>query len=200
MDKIIKSSPSSRIFVSVSTLAIVTLLTYSWIVAPQINYLQAAQQHKIISDNAEKKVISIKNQLQKRNAKLAELNQDLNEIRDNLFTYQEAKEFFSDFDRIALESGCNINALTFTPARSVVPDSQSEHIFSVILKSAEVVFTGKYETILKFHETLGGYRQRISIGNLLIKPNPNNTEEQDLLCSMTITIYLIENKEAISNE
>ena len=46
MDKFIKSSPSSKIFVSVSTIAIVTLTTYGWIVSPQISYLHAAQSCK----------------------------------------------------------------------------------------------------------------------------------------------------------
>ncbi len=197
-DKLIKSSPSSRIFASASTIAIVTLLTYSWIVAPQVNYLHAAQQHKAMSGNAEKRTISIKNQIHKNNAELTGLNQYIDEIRDSFFTPNEAKEFFSDLDLIALQSGCNISSLTFMSARSVVPDAGSEHFSSVILKGAEVIFTGQYDTILKFLETLSGYHQRISIGSLLIKPNPNNAE--DLLCSMTITIYLIENKETISNE
>ena len=197
-DKLIKSSPSSRIFASASTIAIVTLITYSWIVAPQVSYLHAAQQHKAMSGNAEKRTISIRNQIHKSNAELTGLNQYIDEIRDSLFTSDEAKEFFSDLDLIALQSGCNISSLTFMSARATVPDAGSEYFSSVILKGAEVIFTGQYDTILKFLETLNGYRQRISIGNLVIKPNPNNTE--DLLCSMTITIYLIENKETISNE
>ncbi|MHC4325179.1 MAG: hypothetical protein ACYSUX_13020 [Planctomycetota bacterium] len=198
MDKLIKSSPSSRVFASASTIAIVTLLTYSWIVTPQVNYLHAAQQQKAMSGNTEKRTISIKNQMHKSKAELTKLNQYIDEIRDGLFTPNEAKEFFGDLDLIAIQSGCNISSLTFMPARAVVPDAGSEHFSSIILKGAEVTFEGQYETILKFLETLSGYRQRISIGNLLIKPNPNNVE--DLLCSMTFTIYLIENKETISNE
>ena len=197
-DKLIKSSPSSRIFASASTIAIVTLLTYSWVVSPQVSYLHAAQQHKAMSGNAEKKTISIKNQVHKSNVELTGLKQHINAIRDSLFTPEEAKEFFSDLDLIALQSGCNISSLTFMSARAVVPDAGSEYFSSVILRGAEVTFAGQYGTILKFLETLSGYRQRISIGSLLIKPNPNNNE--DLLCSMTITIYLIENKETISNE
>lgn len=200
MDKLIKSSPSSKIFVSVSTIAIVTLATYSWVVSPQISYLHAAQQYKVIAHSTAQKATSIEDHVRKRKAELAGLHQEIDEIRDSFFTSDKAKEFFSDLELIALQCGCNISSLTFRSAGAVAAygGGGREYFPSVALKRAEIILTGQYDGIIKFLEKLSAYQERISVGSLLIKVSPNNIEE--LICSMTITIYLIEDKETISNE
>jgi Tfp pilus assembly protein PilO len=197
-DKFIKSSPSTKIFVSVSAVAIVTLLAYGWIVSPQISYLHAVQQHKTMARNAEQKTATIKNQVHKSQAELTDLSNRVDAIHDSFFTPAQANEFFSDLDMVAIQCGCNISSLTFMSSTAVVPEEGHEYFSSVVLKRAEIKLTGQYEEIMKFMKKLSGYRQRISVGSLLIKPNPQIG--QDLLCSMNITIYLIENKETISNE
>ena len=197
-DKFIKSGPGSKMFVSVSTIAIVTLATYSWIVSPQISYLHAARQQKVMNRNAEQKTLGLRNQAHKREAELTDLRNQIDAIRDSFFTPSEAHEFFSDLDTVAIQCGCNISSLTFMSAKTAAPEAGHEYFSSVALKRAEITLTGQYDGILAFLTKLGRYRQRISVGNLLIKPNPSNIEE--LICSMTTTIYIIENKEAISNE
>ena len=197
-DKLIKSSPSSKIFVSVSTIAIVTLATYSWVVSPQVSYLHAAQQYKVIAHSTAQKATSIEDHVRKRKAELAGLHRQIDEIRDSFFTPDKAKEFFSDLELIALQCGCNISSLTFRSAGAVAAYGDREYFPSVVLKRAEITFAGQYDGIIKFLEKLSAYQERISVGSLLIKVSPNNIEE--LICSMTITIYLIEDKETISNE
>lgn len=197
-DKFIKSSPSSKIFISVSTIAIVTLITYGWIVSPQISHLHAARQQKVMTRNAEQRNVSLKNQLHKQQTELTELRNQVGTINDSFFTSTEAHEFFSDLDTTALQCGCNISSLTFMSEKAVVPETEHEYFSSVVLKRAEITLTGQYDDILTFLTKLGGCRQRISIGSLLIKPNSDYID--DLICSTTITIYIIENKETISNE
>ena len=197
-DKFIKSSPSSKIFISVSTIAIVILTTYGWIVSPQISHLHAAQQKKVMTRNAEQRNVSLKNQLHKQQTELTELRNQVGAINDSFFTSTEAHEFFSDLDTTALQCGCNISSLTFMSEKAVAPETKHEYFSSVVLKRAEITLTGRYDDILTFLTKLGGCRQRISIGSLLIKPNSDYID--DLICSTTITIYIIENKETISNE
>jgi hypothetical protein len=198
-DKLIKSSPSSKIFVSVSTIAILTLTAYSWIVSPQISYLHAAQQHKTIARDTAEKAAGIEDHISKREAELTGLHSEINKIRDSFFTSHKAKEFFSDLELIASNSGCNISSLTFRSAGAVAPHTTDrEHFPSVVLKRAEIVLTGQYDGIIQFLEKLGAYQEQISVGSLIIRGNPNDIEV--LVCSMTITIYLIDDKETISNE
>jgi Tfp pilus assembly protein PilO len=197
-DKLIKSSPSSKIFISVSTIAIVTLATYSWVVSPQIGYLHAAQQYKVIARSTAQKAKSIEGHIQKRKAELAGLHQEIDGIRGSFFTPAKAKGFFSDLDLTALQYDCNIGSLTFRSAGTVAAYEGREYFPSVTLKRAEITLTGQYDGIIKFLEKLSSYQERISVGSLLIKVSPNNAEE--LICSMTVTIYLIEDKETISNE
>ncbi len=58
-DKVIKSSSTSKIIVSVCFVAIVTLAAYNWIVSPQTAYLHAAQQYEMMVGNAGKKTAVI---------------------------------------------------------------------------------------------------------------------------------------------
>jgi len=197
-DKFTKSSPSSKIFISVSAIAIVTLITYGWIVTPQISHLHAAQQKKVMIRNAEQKNVTLKKQVQKQEAELTELHSQVDAIRDSFFTKTEAHEFFSDLDTTALQCGCNISSLTFMSEKAVAPETEHKYFSSVILKRAEITFAGQYDGILTLLTKLAQSRHRISIGSLLIKPNSANID--DLICSMTITIYIIENKENIENE
>jgi Tfp pilus assembly protein PilO len=197
-DKFLKSGPTSKIFISVSTIAIVTLITYGWIVTPQISHLHAAQQQKVMIHNAEKKNVSLKSQIHKQEAELTKLQNQVEAINDSFFTLTEAHEFFSDLEMTALQCGCNISSLTFMSEKAVVPETDHEFFSSVVLKRAEITLTGQYDGILTFFAKLNQSKHLISIGSLLIKPNSGNTD--DLICSTTITIYIIENKETISNE
>jgi len=200
MDKFIKSSPNSKIVVSVSAIAVVTLMAYGWIVSPQISYLHAAQQHKAMNLNAEQKTVGLRNQKKKCQAELSELQKQIEAIRDSFFTPTEAQEFFTNLDMVAMRCGCKVSSLTFASTKAVTPQEGREYFSSVTLKRAEVTLTGNYDGILEFLKKLGEYPHRISIASLLIKPNPGIVEELELVCSMTITIYIIENKETMSDE
>ncbi|MCK5175599.1 MAG: hypothetical protein KAR47_19550, partial [Planctomycetes bacterium] len=60
----------------------------------------------------------------------------------------------------------------------------------------------RYENIIKFFMKLSSYSQRISVNELFIESTGYKTNE--LVCHITITIYLIEdegeNKETITDE
>ena len=198
-DKLIKSSPSSRIFISVATVAIISILTYGWIVSPQINYLHAAQRQKTMAHSTKQKIISVKNRVHKRKAKLVELQQEIAGIRDSFFTSKKAKEFFSDLELIASRCGCSINSLTFVSAQPIASKGQDQKDFSkVVLRRVEISLAGRYDGIIRFLEKLSSYPERVFIGSLLVKSSPNNARE--LICTMAVTIYLVEDKETISDE
>ncbi len=198
MEKVIKASPSIKIFVCVSTIVIVAFATYSWIVSPHISYLKAAERYERMTGSAGQKGTTIKNNIDTKQQELDGLKAEIDQIQNSFFTEEKAREFFSDLEPILVQSDCNIDTLTFLPPESIASQADSEQTSSVILKRAEVGFTGEYENIIKFLKKLSSYSQRVSIENLLIQSS--HFGQQRLTCYMTVTIYLIEDREKVKNE
>jgi Tfp pilus assembly protein PilO len=198
MEKIVKSSPGIKLFVCVSTVAIIAFGTYSWIVSPQISYLKAAESYEWMTGNAGQKGTTIEKGIGSKQQEIAALAEEIDQIQDSFFTEEKAREFFSDLEPISLQSNCNIDTLAFLPAETIGSETDNEHTTSIILKRAEISLIGQYENIIKFLKKLSSYSQRVSIGNLQIQSD--HFGQQELSCYMTVTIYLIEDKEKVKNE
>ena len=68
----------------------------------------------------------------------------------------------------------------------------------VILKRASLDITGAYGDLMKFLGKLGNYPQRVSITDLRVESGSPNSDK--LSCGMIITIYVVEDKETITDE
>ena len=199
MDKLTTLSRNSKILIIFSTAAIVAMLTYDWIVAPQKTYLHAAQQQQVMMSNAGKKTVVIKNRLHVKQTEIVKLQAEIAETKDSFFTPKIAREFFLDLEPISAQCDCDIESLTFMPDSSVnVKKDEEAKSSPVITKKAGIAILGRYENIIKFLQKLGGYSQRISISNLNIESL--NFDDRVLICQMEITIYLIEDKEILADE
>ena len=198
-DKIVKCSSTSKVIISVSFVAIVTLATYNWIVSPQTGYLQAARQYETIVGNAGKKTEVIKNQIDVKEIEIEKLQGEIAAIQNSFFSPQKATEFFMDIEPLSLQCNCNVDSLTFNADETRRgAQADKEESSPVILKSATVTITGTYDGLMKFLARLGNYPQRISINDLYIESGARNGEKLD--CGMTITIYVVEDKESITDE
>lgn len=102
-----------------------------------------------------------------------------------------------DIEPLSLQCDCNVDSLTFM-ADETRRGTDKEQSSPVVLKSATVTITGAYEGLMKFLARLGAYQQRISINDLYIESGPRDGEKLD--CGMTITIYVVEDKESITDE
>jgi len=196
-DKIVKCSSTSKIVVSVSFVAIVTLATYNWIVSPQTGYLHAARQYEMIVGNAGKKTTFIKDQISTKEVEIEVLQREIAEIQNSFFSSQKATEFFMDIEPLSLQCNCNVDSLTFM-ADETHQGTNEDKSSPVILRHAAVDITGTYEDLMKFLGRLGNYPQRIAISDLRIESGPRNSDK--LTCGMTITIYIVEDKEIITDE
>ena len=196
-DKIVKCSSTSKIIVSVSFVAIITLATYNWIVSPQTGYLHAARQYERIVGNAGKKTTFIKEQIATKEVEIEKLQRETAEIQNSFFPPQKATEFFMDIEPLSLQCNCNVDSLTFMADETRQGMNKGESS-PVILRSAIIEITGAYEDLMKFLGRLGGYPQRISVNDLRIEPGPRDSDK--LSCGMTITIYVVEDKEIITDE
>ena len=66
------------------------------------------------------------------------------------------------------------------------------------MKNAEITLTGQYNNIVKFLARLSNRPEHISISEMFIE----NAEfgEKLLICKMKITIFMIDDKEIITDE
>jgi len=103
-------------------------------------------------------------------------------------------EFFSDIEPVAVQHNCTVESSDFIPSVS----KKSGDVSDVTLSRARIMLSGNYENIMKFLEKIKDYPQRIVVSDLLIERagKINN----DLSCQVSITIYVIEDKEIITHE
>lgn len=198
MESIIKTSPRSKIFVCVSTIAILSIVMFDWVVSPQISYLKAAERYSWMFDNASQRSSTIIENLEVKSKELEELRAEVDLIQNSFFSEEKAKEFFSDLEPICLLSNCNIESLTFPPPENIASEENELYTTSITLKRAKVSFTGSYENIIKFHKKLSGYSQQVSVERLTIQSS--QYFDKRLNADMTLKIYQVNDKEIISNE
>ncbi len=196
-EKLFKSSPVSKVFIVVSIAGIVAIAAYNRIVSPQTAYLHAAQQHEVMLNTAGKKVAKIKKKIKTKITQLAVLRKEIGKIQDKFFTPGGGREFFLDLDPISIASDCNVD-WRFKEDVKTTSDNKHDDSFSIALKYVEISLTGQYKNIIKFLTKLSSYSEHLSISNLSIKSIGFGKKE--LICKMTITIYLIENKEIMTDE
>lgn len=197
MDKVGKINTNTKIFVSVSTVMLVAIAMYNWAISPQTSYLQAAQRYETMMSDAGEKTTVIKNGIDDKKKELERLHEEIAATKDSFFTLKTSREFFSDIDPISNQSGCMIESLTFMPSSKVSSDEDTEMDSGISEKRAALVFTGRYENIIKFLRRLSGYSQQIMVNDLVIESLRSG--EKRLVCHMTITIYLIEEKEIVTD-
>ena len=197
-EQIIKSSPTSKVAVSVCLVAIVGLATYNWIVSPQTSYLYAARQYEKMVDNAGKKTQIIKNQIKVKEIELEKLTSQITEMENRFFKAESAKEFFLSLEPLALSCGCSIDSLTFITDNAVSKDDDENKDTGISTKHSAVSVTGDYENLVTFLRKLNEYDQRVSVRDLCIESNSNSNEE--LACDMVVTIYVAEDKETVNND
>jgi hypothetical protein len=207
-EKAIKVSPTSKVLIAGSIIGIVTLLTYTWIVAPQTSHLFAAQQYKNMVLNASQKSEVIKKQIETKTIEVASLRQKISDIQDHFFNDRTAREFILDLEPITRQNHCNINSISEPKLRKITidseknvkesPDGGNDRISGIFSKRIAIGLTGRYDNIIKLLKKFNSYSQRISVSNLRIRSEDLGNQER--LCDMIITIYIIKNKETISDE
>jgi len=206
--KAIKACPTSTVLIAGSIIGIITLVTYTWIVAPQTSHLFAAQQYKNMVLNAGHKSEIIKKQIEAKTLEVASLRQKITEVQDYFFDGRTAREFILDLEPISLQNHCNIDSLSELKPHKITTDSKkdvkeslggdNDRISDITSRRIAIGLAGRYDNIIKLLKKFNSYSQRISVSNLSIKSEDSGNHER--LCDMIITIYIIKNKETISDE
>jgi Tfp pilus assembly protein PilO len=197
-NKVIKLTPTSKIFVALSSVIIVAIAGYNWIVSPQTSYLRAAHMYDVMVGDAGNMTKVIKNQMGSKKNTVKNLHGEIARIQSGFFTPKQASELFLDLEPIAHECECAVDSLTFMASESVAYEGKEIETADITVKRLAMGYTGVYKNIMKFLRRLGSYSQRIIISELNIESTGFSNDE--LSCQMIITIYMIEDKELGTDE
>jgi len=193
-----KSKIASRNVVLPAFVVIGAIALYNWIIAPHKNYLLAAQRYEsAVSELAKKNQIISKN-VTIRKKKLRELREKFKQIHLGLFDPSEAKEFFSNIQTTSEQSNCIISSLSFSQTDSAPHTKRPEENSYITANHAKLSAVGNYGNIITLINKLQDRSEQVRIDSLSIKPIDGSS---DLLkCDLTITVYVMQNKERYLND
>lgn len=195
---ITKLNPGSKLAALLSVIILVGLMAFNWIILPQTTYLRAARLYENMLGDAGKMTTVIRDQMATKKDEVSKLNDEIVRAQGRFFTSKQASELYLDLEPILHQSGCNLDQLTYMSPESVSYESDEGEACSIVVKRSVISFTSTYGSVIRFLTKLNSYSQRIVISGLTIKSD--NMIDKELYCRMTITIYLIEDKEQNENE
>ncbi len=190
---ITKLNPRSKLAFILSVVILVGFTAFNWIVSPQTTYLRAARLYENMLGDAGKMSTVIKGQMESKRDGVSKLQDEIARVQGRFFTAKHAAEFFLDLEPIARQSNCNLDQLTFMPPESISYKSDGDEASDIVVKRSMISFTSTYSDVISFLKKLNSYSQRIAITDLTIESD--DMMDEHLYCRMTITIYLIDDKE-----
>jgi hypothetical protein len=195
IDNLAKLNRSTRNAIFTALIIIATIATYNWIVAPHVTYLFAAQGYEsAVSKTVEKNKV-ITRDVATKTKRLEELREQLARSRSTLFAPDEAKAFFSDLQAVAEEAGCTVHALNLVGNKPSSRDKrETEDTSGITANSATLTVSGRYNSIFGLVEKLQNHAKKIWLDSFEMKIIDFSSGQ--LECSMTITIYTIQDKGA----
>jgi len=127
---------------------------------------------------------------------LTELQEQFKQICTRFFDPIETKEFLSNIQTVAEDSNCTVSSLNFSQTGSVPRTGQPETSSYITLNRATLIVVGNYGSIVTLISKLQDRLKQVRIDSLNIEPISNNSAL--LKCNLTITIYMLQNKEGYS--
>jgi Tfp pilus assembly protein PilO len=187
-EKIIQINRSHRRVLLVSLVVIAAVAMYRWILSPYTGQLLAAQKYNCTLDSAIHKAGVMGTLLEAKKAKTGELTKKSDRLRNQLFTPQEARQFFSSLPAAVRQTGC------VTQSVSTAPETQrgSQNGGSgIVARKATVTVIGGYNDIIKFLEGLQASEHKVWIESVRIDAGVAGK----LKCQVLLTLYCIERVE-----
>jgi len=187
-EKIIQINRSHRRVLLISLVVIAAVAMYRWILSPYTGQLLAAQKYNYTLDSAIHKTGVMGTLLEAKKAKTGELAKESDRLRNQLFTPQEARQFFASLPAAVRQTGC------VTQSVSIVPETQrgSQNDSSgIVAKKAAVTVIGGYNDIIKFLGGLQTSEHKVWIESVRIDAGGAGK----LKCQVLLTLYCIERVE-----
>lgn len=190
-----KLNRSSRNSIFAALIVIATIAMYKSIITPHVNYLFAARQYDSAMSKAVEKNTAVAREIEVKTKRLKQLSEQFAESQDKLFSSEEAKEFFGDLQTILEETGCTVHSLSLAVNEPHKKNEWSKDASGIVANSAKLSISGGYSGIIGLVEGLQSHTPRVWVDSFRMELIDFNSGR--LKCDMTITIYTIQDKEAI---
>ncbi|MBN1803903.1 MAG: hypothetical protein JW837_01510 [Sedimentisphaerales bacterium] len=187
---LLKLNRLTRHITSVSLIIIAFLIMYSRFVAPHVDYLSAAHGYETVMDKFVTKNKLIKNKVETKRKDLQELLEKSTQIESTLFTYEKAREFFSDLQAISEQNGCTVLSLNMLKKNQ--KDKQLEESSGIVTKSALLSVVGLYKDIPRLIQRLQARSQKVWIDSIKILTLEYSSERPR--CDIVITVCELQDK------
>ncbi|MBN1392525.1 MAG: hypothetical protein JW947_06960 [Sedimentisphaerales bacterium] len=201
IDNLTNLNRSTRTVLFSALVIIASIAMYNWIVAPHVNCLSAAQGYEWAVNKAVEKNQAAAREIKAKTKKLEELNRQLADSRNDLFTPDEAKIFFSSLQAVSEEAGCTVRSLNIVMSE---PSSKSrkkpkdaliaKDTSGVVANSAMLTVSGEYNSIVNLVEKLQNQTKRIWMDSFKIETI--SSDPTQLKCDITVIVYTIRDEEA----
>jgi hypothetical protein len=167
---------------SASLVIIAAFAMYNWTVPPHVHRLSSAKAYDDIMDIREKEQRIIATKVEIKRKELEKLRGRSEQLLGMLFTPDQAREFFSDIEVIAEQSGCAVHAINLLPDQK---ENKLGHL-GIRIRSAELTAVGLYRDVVKLIRRLQDRTQKVWFDSLQLKTIDYASDK--IGCTLTITI------------
>jgi len=186
----------SRSVVLASLVLIGAIACYNWFVAPHSNYLQAAHRYESAALALARKNRVMSTGIAKHKRELAQLQEKFAQAKGWVFEPAGAKGFFNGIEAAAEETGCVLSSLTFPPSnRKSGVDRQGGFL---TVRRATLSVLGDYAGVIALMDEFQDRREKVLIDSISIESTGKAPGRLD--CEMNITVYVMQDEEAATNE
>ena len=167
----------------------------TWVVAPHLASLKAAQQSERAMGDRLEKSKTMNHQLRMARTRLKELTEEYALLSDMAFRPAKADEFLSDLEAFCEQSGCVVASLSFMSGRDQVGGDAGS---SIVARGAALMIHGRYGSIARLIEKLQARREKVWIEELHMSRFADDVGP--VACQMVITIYVNLDEESTGYE
>ncbi len=187
---LVKLNHSARHAVSASLIVIALLVMYKCLVAPHAAYLSVVQGYESSMTSLVNKNKIIASKVKINRKKLQDLQEKSATLQSTLFTYDKAREFFSDLQAISEQTGCMVQSLNMIKKNP--REKQLENNTDIVTRSAVLSVVGLYKDIPRLIKRLQARTQKVWIDSIKVLTVEYNSDQPR--CDLTITICEIQDK------
>jgi Tfp pilus assembly protein PilO len=196
VEKNIKLDRSSRRVLLAALGVIAVFGLYRWILWPYSNQLFAARRCEAALDENIRKADFLDITVKKKKANVQQLSKEAQQLRSELFTIGEAREFFASLATIGGQSGCVIQSVSLPPGQKNTAE-QAEDESGIVSRKAIITILGGYNNIVRFLDRIMSWQHKVWIESVSIDIDGNSGK---LKCQALLTLYCAERMESSQND
>jgi hypothetical protein len=189
VDRVIALNKSVRTAMSASLIAIAAVAMYGWMVAPHVRYLYAVQEYRPAVQKTEKQRKILHQALSTKRQKLDAMQTQLTALQTELFTPDEAGNFFGDMESLCRQAGCTVISVNFESLAGGSRLPASPEPVVTMPRRVHLAVLGRYDQIVTLLKRVQARPQRVCIDSCRVELF--DLRSAGLKCDVTMTLWVL---------